>query len=139
MTNDYLIVQSGEAKILTWNDIPGALATLDLSADIALTAFNPATKTIGLARNVTSQLLQEFLISLLSPDSTLLYPTLQVRIIAGKDALENQNKLKEILLGIYQADNNNNFINIVSADIDDDSAPQSFKLTSFDGQIEVFT
>jgi hypothetical protein len=136
MTLDYWIVNAGEAKTLLWNDAAPSLATFDLGNEFAVTAFNPATKTIGLARNIDGDRLSRFLQSLLSPDMTLLYPVLQVRIVGGGSGPAYETRLKDVLMAIRHADSGRNFIDIVSASTAEKSYPQSFKLTPLDGEIE---
>jgi len=132
---EYLQVNSGEAKILSWSDETPALATFDLGDEFAISAFNPATKTAGLARSVDNSTLETFLRSLLSPDVTLIYPMLQVRIVGGNIGMTSQEKLKDIVAVIRKVDEDRNFINVVSADINDKPHPESFRLTWFDGNI----
>jgi hypothetical protein len=131
----YLIVKTGEAKTLSSRDSVPALATFDLGGDFAITAFNPATRTAGLAREIYGEALENFLRTLLSPDTTLIYPVLQIRIIGGSADATSTAKFKEAFKAIQQADEGKDFINIVAAEIGGKPFPQSFKLTAFDGQV----
>ena len=135
MKTEYLRVNPGEAKIASWSGEMSALATLDLGKEFAITAFNPATKTAGLARSVNNHAIETFLRSLLSPNTYLLYPVLQVRIIGGGTDAASENKLGNILKAILNVDASRDFINIVSADVNGKPYPQSFKITLFDGNI----
>jgi hypothetical protein len=135
MIIDYLLVNTGEAKILSWDQDVPAIATFDLGEEVAITAFNPATRTAGLARSADSKTIEKLLRSLLSPDTTLLYPVLQVRIVGGGSDAASEENLKDVLTAVQNADEGRNFINIVSADTGGKPYPQSFKITPFDGNV----
>lgn len=80
---EYLTVASGEAKTVSYTDDVAALATFDLGEDIAVTCYNPATKSVGLARDVQSDELKEFIRGGLSDEDVDSYPVLQIRLVGG--------------------------------------------------------
>src|SRR5262249_47313836 len=110
-------------------------ATFDLGEDFAVTAFNPATRTAGLARGVDYKTIEAFLTSLLSPETVDPYPVLQVRIVGGTNNLTCEQKFKDIAEVIWRMNREQEFINVMSADINEKPHPESFKIMLFDGSV----
>jgi len=137
MNMSFLIVNAGEAKTTSPGDGIRALATFNLGKDIAVTAFNPATKAAVLARETNNEILENILKSLLSPHATNPYPILQIRIVGGQDNVACREKLAMIVEIIQRVDSDRHLINIASCAANEKPHPQSFKLTSFDGNIGV--
>jgi len=132
---EYLTVASGEAKTVSYTDDVAALATFDLGEDIAVTCYNPATKSVGLARDVQSDELKEFIRGGLSDEDVDPYPVLQIRLVGGDASEASREKLKKIVSALAEVDQNRDVLNIISADVNDKFHPEDFKITAFDGKI----
>lgn len=131
---DYRIVSSNEMKMAeAYSDIP-ALATFELGSDIAITCFNPATKTIGIARTRDFNGIKEFLEAIIMadiPDPAIC----DIRIIGGDKNLDATRFMVDLVKLLNEIDKGADIVNLASAAIGDTPHPQSFRMTAFDGKI----
>ncbi|MES2353491.1 MAG: hypothetical protein V4568_03640, partial [Pseudomonadota bacterium] len=135
------LLEESRSKLLKYNpghlstDGISALSTFELGEDIAVTAFNPATKTIMLARDASNQLLSYLINSLLSPDTVDPYPSLQIRIVGGQDNVACREKLIAIVSVIQDIDSDRHHINIASCDVNEKPHPHSLKVVTVNGKV----
>ncbi|MBL8639845.1 MAG: hypothetical protein JNK24_05765 [Alphaproteobacteria bacterium] len=130
-----LRVERYHKETVSFYDHLGALTTYNLGKDIAVICFNPATKTIGIARAISRKEFKDFISTLLSSDNILPYPILQIKFVGGDGSEYSRKKIEEIIRILLEIDNDKDIINIISSDTNFKPHPESIRVTAFDGEI----
>lgn len=132
--NTSITVASGEAKIIQ-PDTSLALMTFDLQSDIAVTCYNPATRSTGLARTTDMGVLEPFFRTIVESEYTNPEPVCKVRLVGGDGNIGTQDFLRQLLRLLDGMDNGRDIISIVSSAIGNVPHPESFRITCYDGKI----
>lgn len=124
-SNEYIATQLQDNLVLY---------TTDLNDELALTAFSPKLKTVGLARTLDSKNLSKFFVEI-NPDNIKDAALINVRIVGGNISEKSTSSLKQLMLELQKIDNNLDIINIVSCDACDMVHPDSFEIDCYHGGI----
>lgn len=131
---DDVIVKSGDIHMTSMRDNVSGISTFHMDSDLVVTAFNPSTKSIGMARACDAQAVRAFINGMISAMTGDYMPPLQVRIIGGRDTPACHANLEKIIEAIRDADAGRDLVNLVACDANDRPHPDSFRILSFNGR-----
>lgn len=131
---DDLIVKTGDMRTTSMRGNVSGISTFHLDSDLAVTAFDPSTKSIGMARACDAETLRVFINDMIAGMAGDHMPPLQVRIVGGRDTPACHANLEKIIEAIRQADADRDLVNLVACDANDRPHPESFRILSSDGR-----
>lgn len=131
---DDLIVRTGDMRMTSMRDNVSGISTFHLNSDLVVTAFNPSTKSIGMARACDAETVRGFINDMIAAMTGDYMPPLQVRIIGGRDTPACHANLEKIIEAIRMADAGRDLVNLVACDANDRPHPESFRILSFSGR-----
>lgn len=130
----YTFVQAGESAVTSAASPTPALAATGLDADIAVTCYNPASRTVGIARLADAARLRAFIETVIGASGGAL-PLCEVRLVGGAEESAESPRVLALVKLLEQADDGRDVLNLVSCAVGAGQYPRSFRLTALDGHI----